>query len=235
MKDNGSIKIFGKDHIESEVEVKSRIGFVYDNPNYYDHLNLEQMRNIIAPFYKNWDEMVLRDLVDKFQLPLKKSIRKYSRGMVMKAAIAVASSFFSFIEKKQNSEMMTSNLPVNRKQIVTGRYLTSIIILSMGVCLWVIFAYLAHFIYSDSATSIQQIFTLKVLIITLFFVSLHNGIFLPAIFSFRLLGVVLVFIVALITAIFTTATIFKPYSSSFNFNTELKNLWGVFLILLVLN
>ena len=92
MKDNGSIKIFGKDHIESEVEVKSRIGFVYDTPNYYDHLNLKQMRNIIAPFYKNWDETVFRDLVDKFQLPLKKSIRKFSRGMVMKAAIAMALS-----------------------------------------------------------------------------------------------------------------------------------------------
>jgi len=92
MKDDGSIKIFGKDHIDHEVEVKSRIGFVYDTPNYYEHLNLKQMKNIIAPFYNNWDETVFRDLVDKFQLPLKKSFRKFSRGMVMKAAIAIALS-----------------------------------------------------------------------------------------------------------------------------------------------
>lgn len=51
-KNGGSIEIFGKDYIDHEVEIKSKIGFVYDNPNYYDHLNLRQIKNIIAPFYR---------------------------------------------------------------------------------------------------------------------------------------------------------------------------------------
>jgi ABC-2 type transport system ATP-binding protein len=88
----GKINIFGKDNLEHEVEIKSRIGFVYDNPNYYDHLNLKQIKNIIRPFYKNWDEQVFINLVDQFELPLKKTIKKFSRGMVMKAAIAIALS-----------------------------------------------------------------------------------------------------------------------------------------------
>lgn len=92
MKNGGNIKIFGKNHTEHEVEIKSRIGFVYDTPNYYEHLNLKQIKNIIAPFYSNWDEPVFVSLVDKFDLPLKKTIRKFSRGMVMKAAIAIALS-----------------------------------------------------------------------------------------------------------------------------------------------
>lgn len=92
MKQKGSIRVFGKDHIEHEVDVKSRIGFVYDNPNYYEHLNLKQVKNIIRPFYKGWDEQMFMDLVDKFELPLNKNIRKFSRGMVMKAAIAMALS-----------------------------------------------------------------------------------------------------------------------------------------------
>ena len=92
MKQNGSIRIFGRDHIEHEVEVKSRIGFVYDNPNYYEHLNLRQVKNIIGPFYKDWDEKVFMNLVDKFELPLKKNMRKFSHGMVMKSAIAIALS-----------------------------------------------------------------------------------------------------------------------------------------------
>lgn len=45
---------------------------MYDNPNYYDHLNLKQIKNIIAPFYDNWDGDVFKDLVDKFELPMKK-------------------------------------------------------------------------------------------------------------------------------------------------------------------
>ncbi len=92
MKQSGSIRIFGKYHIEHEVDIKSRIGFVYDNPNYYEHLNLRQVKNIIRPFYKSWDEKVFMNLTDKFELPLKKNIRKFSRGMVMKAAIAIALS-----------------------------------------------------------------------------------------------------------------------------------------------
>ncbi len=92
MRHGGTIKIFGKDNLQNEVEVKSRIGFVYDNPNYYEHLNLKQIKNIIRPFYKEWDEKVFMNLVDKFELPLKKTIKKFSRGMVMKAAIAIALS-----------------------------------------------------------------------------------------------------------------------------------------------
>ncbi|MFC1554219.1 ABC transporter ATP-binding protein [candidate division KSB1 bacterium] len=91
-KKSGSINIFGMDHIQHEIEIKSRIGFVYDNPNYYDHLNLKQIKNIIAPFYKNWDEKLFSDLVVKFDLPLKKNLKKFSRGMTMKAAIALALS-----------------------------------------------------------------------------------------------------------------------------------------------
>ena len=92
MKNGGSIKVFEKDHQECEVEIKERIGFVYDNPNYYDHLNLKQIKNIIAPFYKLWDEAKFIELVDTFNLPLNKVLKKFSRGMVMKSAIAIALS-----------------------------------------------------------------------------------------------------------------------------------------------
>ncbi|MFC2132914.1 ABC transporter ATP-binding protein [Bacteroidota bacterium] len=90
-KNEGSIKIFGLDNIEFETEIKSRIGFVYDNPN-YDHLNLKQIKGIIAPFYKTWDENVFRSLITKFNLPLNKKIKKFSRGMIMKSALAIALS-----------------------------------------------------------------------------------------------------------------------------------------------
>jgi len=92
LRKSGTIKLFGLDNREHEVEVKSRIGFVYDNPNYYEHLNLKQIKNIIAPFYPTWDEAEFKRLVEKFNLPMKKILKKFSRGMVMKAAIAIALS-----------------------------------------------------------------------------------------------------------------------------------------------
>lgn len=92
MKQSGEIKIFGKDHRKYEVEVKKRIGFVYDTPNYYQHLNLKQLKNTIAPFYENWDEAAFNNLVDRFNLPLNKTIKKFSKGMAMKSSIAIALS-----------------------------------------------------------------------------------------------------------------------------------------------
>lgn len=92
IRNEGSIKIFGQDNINFEREVKSRIGFVYDNPIYYDHLNLIQIKKIIAPFYNAWDEEVFKSLVNKFDLPVNKSLKKLSRGMIMKAALAIALS-----------------------------------------------------------------------------------------------------------------------------------------------
>ncbi|MCK5402214.1 MAG: ABC transporter ATP-binding protein, partial [Flavobacteriaceae bacterium] len=91
-KQSGEIKIFGKDHRKYEVEVKKRIGFVYDTPNYYQHLNLKQLKNTIAPFYEKWDEAAFNNLIDHFNLPLNKTIKKFSKGMAMKSSIAIALS-----------------------------------------------------------------------------------------------------------------------------------------------
>jgi len=91
-KQGGEIKIFGQDHRKYEVDVKKRIGFVYDTPNYYEHLNLKQLKNVFSPFYENWDDAIFNDLVGRFELPLNKSIKKFSKGMSMKASIAIALS-----------------------------------------------------------------------------------------------------------------------------------------------
>ncbi|MEE9362940.1 MAG: ABC transporter ATP-binding protein [Cellulophaga sp.] len=92
MKQSGAVKIFGKDHQKFEVEVKKRIGFVYDTPNFYEHLNLKQLKNTVAPFYENWDERTFNDLIDRFKLPLNKTLKKFSKGMAMKSSIAMALS-----------------------------------------------------------------------------------------------------------------------------------------------
>jgi len=92
IKQSGDIKIFGKDHQKFQIEAKKRIGFVYDTPKYYEHLNLKQLKNTIAPFYDNWDETIFNTIINRFELPLNKKLRKFSKGMAMKSAIAIALS-----------------------------------------------------------------------------------------------------------------------------------------------
>jgi ABC-2 type transport system ATP-binding protein len=91
-KDSGEIKIFGFDHIKDELQIKEKIGFVYDENHFYEELTVKEMKNIIRPFYKNWDENAFLTYVKKFGLPLNKQIKQLSKGMKMKFSLAIALS-----------------------------------------------------------------------------------------------------------------------------------------------
>ncbi|NAS32375.1 ATP-binding cassette domain-containing protein [Flavobacteriaceae bacterium R38] len=92
LKDTGDIKVFGLDQQKYILEIKQRIAFIHDDHKYFNHLNLKQVKNIIAPFYQNWDEAIFNDFIKKFNLPLNKVIGEMSRGMVTKGALAIAFS-----------------------------------------------------------------------------------------------------------------------------------------------
>lgn len=91
-KDSGLIRIFGLDHIQHEITIKERIGFVYDSNHFYEELTIQEMKNMIRPFYKNWSEEEFLQNVKKFNLPLKKQIKHLSKGMKMKFSLTIALS-----------------------------------------------------------------------------------------------------------------------------------------------
>ena len=91
-KNDGSIKVFGKDNLEDEINIKSRIGFVYDLPPFYEHLTLSQNKSIVSQFYKEWDEDLFRNYSSDFELDLRSKFKILSRGMKMKFQLAMALS-----------------------------------------------------------------------------------------------------------------------------------------------
>lgn len=91
-RDQGDIFMFGKDTKTHMVEIKQDIGFVFDENHFYSHLNCDQMKKIIAPFYKNWDEEKYQSYMKRFGLPTNKKIKTFSKGMKMQYNIAVALS-----------------------------------------------------------------------------------------------------------------------------------------------
>lgn len=91
-KDKGEIKIFDKDNIEYEGEIKERIGFVYDECFYYENLSIKDNEKIISGFYKKWDTKVFDNYLKKFNLNKKQKVKELSKGMKMKFAIALALS-----------------------------------------------------------------------------------------------------------------------------------------------
>jgi ABC-2 type transport system ATP-binding protein len=91
-KDSGTINVFGKDNIKYEKEIKSKIGFVYDENYYYEDLTITEMKNMLAPFYKSWDNNAYEKYVKAFALPSNKKIKELSKGMKMKFSLAIALS-----------------------------------------------------------------------------------------------------------------------------------------------
>ncbi len=88
--DSGSISIFGLNYNQHEKEIKQRIGFVYDENIFYENLTLKEMKKIIQPAYKNWDDKAFQHYVDQFELPLNKKMKTLSKGMKMKASLTIA-------------------------------------------------------------------------------------------------------------------------------------------------
>lgn len=88
----GEIKLFGLDYRHHEKEIKERIGFVYDSNIFFEGMNLKDIKRVVAPAYRQWDDRLFNDYVEQFELPLNKSIKSFSKGMQMKASIALALS-----------------------------------------------------------------------------------------------------------------------------------------------
>ncbi len=91
-RDSGEIKVLGLDNIKNELEVKERVGFVYDDNHFYNELSVLEMKKVIAPFYSRWDDGVFKDYLDRFELSPRKKIKDLSRGMKMKFSLVIALS-----------------------------------------------------------------------------------------------------------------------------------------------
>lgn len=90
--DDGDIQIFGQGYDRHEKAIKERIGFVYDSNVFYQGLNLKDIKQIVAPAYKHWDDACFNRYLEQFELPSNKAIKTFSKGMKMKASLAIALS-----------------------------------------------------------------------------------------------------------------------------------------------
>lgn len=88
--DQGTIKVFDLDHKEHEKMIKEQVGVVLDESHFHDFLTTTEIGSFMADIYKTWNAGKYQSLLDRFQLPQKKTIKTFSRGMKMKLSIAVA-------------------------------------------------------------------------------------------------------------------------------------------------
>jgi ABC-2 type transport system ATP-binding protein len=93
--DDGEISVLGSDSRNMATDIRAQIGVVFDGSNLHDNLNTGNINTIMKSIYPNWDEKIYLEYIKKFQLPEKKIIKEYSRGMKMKLSIVIALSHHS--------------------------------------------------------------------------------------------------------------------------------------------
>ena len=92
-RDGGQVQVMGMDNQSPEFrEMKENVGVVLDETCVPEFITAKQLGKILAGAYRNWDEAAYNSWLNRFQLPLNKKYKEYSRGMTMKLGIAAALS-----------------------------------------------------------------------------------------------------------------------------------------------
>lgn len=91
-RNSGSIQIFEKEMKDEDTVLRNDIGVVYDGDNFPKYLTAKQISEIMQGIFSQWDNSLFQKYLKTFRLNEKQKIGKYSKGMTMKLAIAVALS-----------------------------------------------------------------------------------------------------------------------------------------------
>lgn len=89
-KDSGSIKFCDQDISQNNNHYKEYLGVVFDDLRVPNKLTITEMDKVFSNIFTTWDQQKFFDTIRYFDLPLKQQLSSFSRGMRMKAALAIA-------------------------------------------------------------------------------------------------------------------------------------------------
>ena len=86
------MKVFGEDSEKMSNETREKIGVVFDTMPFPKNLTVTMLDKVFSGIYKSWDSEKFFGYITRFELPLKKKLSGFSRGMEMRLSIAAALS-----------------------------------------------------------------------------------------------------------------------------------------------
>jgi len=85
---HGTMRVLGADPVEN-ADVLSQTCFIQESQKYPDTFRAIDVLRIAAGAYPNWDQEYADQLVEEFRLPVKRTIKKLSRGQLSAIGIVV--------------------------------------------------------------------------------------------------------------------------------------------------
>ena len=90
--DGGEISLLGLDAKKDMQTIRGDISAVFDELPLPEELNADHINFIMRDIYERWSEETFFAYLERFNLPRKKQVGKFSKGMKMKMQIAIALS-----------------------------------------------------------------------------------------------------------------------------------------------
>lgn len=90
---SGRALVLGTDTRKLAPSEFSQIGYVSENQELPDWMTVDYFLSYLKPFYPTWDDALAKQLVREFDLPRDRMLKRLSRGMKMKAALASAIAY----------------------------------------------------------------------------------------------------------------------------------------------
>jgi len=90
--DSGDISVLDKNFRENELELKSEIGFMFGDVEYYSNTRVKVLTDVTKRFYDNWDNEAYKSYLERFKIDEEKKIKELSNGMRVKYYLALALS-----------------------------------------------------------------------------------------------------------------------------------------------
>lgn len=93
--DGGKILLDGREMDKLTKEERQQIAYVLDDTGLPDELTLKMLSSVLKNMFTTWDKGRFKSLISSLLLPEDKPLKEFSKGMKMKAAIAVSLSYDS--------------------------------------------------------------------------------------------------------------------------------------------
>ncbi len=90
--DAGQVHLLGMQQPNDELAIKQRIGYVSENPVFYEELSVSAMAKVVSSFYPDWDWNLYDNYLKKFMLDPRKRVKQLSKGMKVKLGVTLALS-----------------------------------------------------------------------------------------------------------------------------------------------
>ena len=114
----GEARVLGMDVPTEPVRVKQRVGYVPEVHNVYRWMRVEEVIGFCRSVYESWNDQTCREMLELFELDLRKKVKHLSKGMLVKLSLLLAVSHNP--ELLVLDEPMAGLDPVAREEFLDG-------------------------------------------------------------------------------------------------------------------